>query len=339
MTLIDRYIYTVTRYLPESMKNDVSSQLRATIDARLPENPTPSDIEKVLKELGNPWKKANEYQPNKLYLIGPNYYDHYLTVLKLVLSIVATVLILLTIVQAFTQLSLQVDQPQSYIKLFTNLFSSVISGLFQAIAWVTIVFVIIERSSMEGTQTDSEWNLSDLPQVSQPKLTISRGEAFVELSVVIFMTFLILTQPQIIGYFEKVVENDVLQIVKVPLFDITKFSQYSIVIVVSSVFTITMSIWKLIAGHWNMKLIIGNIISNVVVVVAAMIILLDNSIYNYDFFEKLAEIFKVSPLNVEISFKYGVWITLIIIVLTSLVDCMVPLIRYIRNNKRVSNDL
>lgn len=153
------------------------------------------------------------------------------------------------------------------------------------------------------------------------------------------MTILGLTQPQIIVYFEKVVENGVQRIQQVPLFDITKFSQYSILIVVSSVFTITMSIWKLIAGHWNMKLIIGNIISNVVVVVAAMIILLDNSIYNYDFFEKLGEIFKVSPLNVEISFKYGVWITLIIIVLTSLVDCMVPLIRYIRNNKRVSNDL
>lgn len=155
------------------MKHDVTGELKTTIDAMLPENSTPTDVEKALKELGNPWKKANEYQPNKLYLIGPNYYDHYLNVLKLVLGIVATVLIIFTIVQAFTQSSLQVDEPQFYIKLFTNLFSSVISGLFQTIAWVKIVFVIIERSSMEGTQTDSEWNLSDLPQISQPKLTIS----------------------------------------------------------------------------------------------------------------------------------------------------------------------
>lgn len=80
------------------MKHDVTGELKTTIDAMLPKNSTPTDVEKALKELGSPWKKANEYQPNKLYLIGPNYYDHYLNVLKLVLGIVATVLIIFTIV-------------------------------------------------------------------------------------------------------------------------------------------------------------------------------------------------------------------------------------------------
>ncbi len=56
------------------------------------------------------------------------------------------------------------------------------------------------------------------------------------------MTILGLTQPQIIGYFEKVVENGVQRIQQVPLFDITKFSQYSILIVVPSVLAILISI-------------------------------------------------------------------------------------------------
>lgn len=333
MKMIDRYVYTVTRYLPETMKQDIDKELRTTIEEMLPSNPTEKDIEQVLRELGNPWKMANEYQPNKRYLIGPNYYDHYLSVLKIVLSIVTTVLIILAIVEAVTQPSPQVDQSQFYISLFSNMFSSVLDGLFQAITWVTVVFVLIERTSSEVAQTDDEWKLSDLAQVHQPKLSISRVETIIEIAIVIFMTFLVLNQPQLIGYFTKVIENGVQQIQQVPLFNIEKFSQYSLLIVVSSIFTLLIAVWKLIAGHWNMKLIIGNIISNIVGIIVSIIILLDNSIYNYEFFEKVAGIFKVSPLNIEISIKYGVWITIIIIVLISIVDSIVPLIRYRRSQK------
>ena len=61
MDLIDRYIYEVKRYLPESIREDVGLELRTNIEDMLPKNYTKDDVYKVLTELGSPSKLANEY--------------------------------------------------------------------------------------------------------------------------------------------------------------------------------------------------------------------------------------------------------------------------------------
>jgi len=87
MTLIDRYVYTVTERLLEQTRDDVSMELRANIEDMLPENATESDVRTALEKLGNPIRLANEYCEVKRYLIGPGLYDKYISVLKLVTSI------------------------------------------------------------------------------------------------------------------------------------------------------------------------------------------------------------------------------------------------------------
>jgi uncharacterized membrane protein len=91
MNLIDRYVYAVTEHLPANTKEDVSKELRANIMDMLPDNPSEDEIKAVLTKLGNPVKLAHEYSQSKNYLIGPELYDSYITVVKIVVTVLACV--------------------------------------------------------------------------------------------------------------------------------------------------------------------------------------------------------------------------------------------------------
>ena len=91
MEIIDRYVYAVVKRLPESTRQDVERELRANIQDMLPDDHSEADVRAVLAKLGNPYRLAEEYRETKRYLIGPSVYDSYITVLRLVISIVVPV--------------------------------------------------------------------------------------------------------------------------------------------------------------------------------------------------------------------------------------------------------
>lgn len=90
MELIDRYVYAVTRNLPQKQRADVERELRTLIKNKMNEHAdTESDeksAEKVLLELGDPIILAEKYSNNKKFIIGPQNYHNYLLVLKIVLG-------------------------------------------------------------------------------------------------------------------------------------------------------------------------------------------------------------------------------------------------------------
>ena len=88
-SIIDRYLYDVTRRLPENMRDDVEQELRANIEDMLPDNPTEEEIENVLESLGAPSKLAAKYRPNPRYLISPALFEEYISVLKIVAVVLA----------------------------------------------------------------------------------------------------------------------------------------------------------------------------------------------------------------------------------------------------------
>ena len=92
--MIERYIYAVTQKLPHAQREDIAKELRSLIEDMLEERVfkrkvTKQDIEEVLLELGSPKRLAEKYRETKKYLIGPELYDSYVTVLKIVLISVA----------------------------------------------------------------------------------------------------------------------------------------------------------------------------------------------------------------------------------------------------------
>lgn len=335
MKLIDRYIYTVTRHLPAQTQSDVAKELRTNIEAMLSDDPTPGEVEAVLKDLGNPWLLANEYQPNKRYLIGPNYFDNYVSVLKLVIAIVTAVVAILTVVARLIDPPVVTSQVQFFTDTFVSVFSGIFNAILQAIFWVTLVFVMLERSGQD-LETKPDWRVTDLPEVPVVKISISRVESAVEIALIIFLTLLILSQPQVFGYFSVVTENGADVVTQIPLFELTQLRQYYLLIIASSAITVFIAIWKFMAGQWNLKLILGNIAANIVGVVTAAVILLDPRIFNYQFYEKLAGLFSVSPLNVELTTKYMGWVVVVFIVLLALLDSIVPMVKWFKAKRAIS---
>lgn len=75
MEWIERYIYAVTKRLPESQREDVASELRSLIEDMLDERKqseaaTAQEIEEVLMELGHPSLLAQKYRGKDRVLIA-----------------------------------------------------------------------------------------------------------------------------------------------------------------------------------------------------------------------------------------------------------------------------
>lgn len=86
--MIDRYIYAVTSELPKKLREEIGNELKALIDNMMDEmDNSISEVEKideVLRELGKPRELANRYRGKERYLIGPSYFDKYISVMKIV---------------------------------------------------------------------------------------------------------------------------------------------------------------------------------------------------------------------------------------------------------------
>src|SRR5690554_2970853 len=100
-TLIERYIYAVTKRLPENQRKEIEIELRSLIDDMImskSDEPNEAIIKEALLELGDPAELADQYRDKKRYLIGPDYIDQYFFVLKIVLSATGLVFILSLVV-------------------------------------------------------------------------------------------------------------------------------------------------------------------------------------------------------------------------------------------------
>ncbi len=100
MNLIDIYIQEVTRRLPEKNREDIALELRSTISDMLSDDYRDDDVKDVLEKLGNPAELASGYRDQPMHLIGPRYFDVYLSLLKMILPIAAVIALISMVVLA-----------------------------------------------------------------------------------------------------------------------------------------------------------------------------------------------------------------------------------------------
>ena len=132
--MIERYINCVTSKLPESSREEIGEQVRDLINQTKKEiNEEISEEEKVykaLEKLGDPDLLADKYRMKKRYLIGPNYIDNYIYVMKIVLiSILIGVSISSGIGVIFSG--------DGIVEVIVEYIATLLSILIQGAAWVT----------------------------------------------------------------------------------------------------------------------------------------------------------------------------------------------------------
>lgn len=157
-SLIDRYIDATIRTLPAAAQEDVRAELAASIaddvDARREQGESAASAEReVLTALGDPSILAARYAERPLHLIGPRYYLAWWRLLKL----------LLAIVPACVVVAVALGQTLAGAGIGTIIGQAIATALSVAVHlafWVTLVFVVIERT---GTDTGIAWSLDDLP--------------------------------------------------------------------------------------------------------------------------------------------------------------------------------
>ena len=170
--LIDRYVYTALRRVPEQQRGDIDRELRASIedavDARVEagEERTAA-VETTLTELGDPDKLADQYAGRSNFLIGPELFPVWR---KLLTTLLATVLPIVVIVGVVVQL---VDDPDVG-KVIGGAVTAILTVGTQMAFWVTAVFAILERTGSARTELKHHWTLKDLPRY-EPS-TIPRSE-------------------------------------------------------------------------------------------------------------------------------------------------------------------
>jgi hypothetical protein len=160
-TLTDRYVDAAMRSVPEKQRDDLSAELRASIDdqidARVDAGERHEAAERaVLTELGDPDKLAAGYLERPLWLVGPRYYLDWWRLLKL----------LWAIVPACAAFGVALGQTLAGAPLGAIIGSTigvVVSVIVHVAFWVTIVFVILERTGHE-TMDQSAWTPDRLPE-------------------------------------------------------------------------------------------------------------------------------------------------------------------------------
>ncbi|BCJ45649.1 hypothetical protein GCM10010168_59300 [Actinoplanes ianthinogenes] len=160
--LVDRYVLTALRRIPEQQRADIDRELRASIDdaveARIDAGETPeAAVESALTELGDPERLADRYADRPNFLIGPDLYPIWRRLLKILL---ATVLPLVVAIGVVVQLF---DDPDIG-KVIGGAVAGVLTIGAHMCFWVTLVFAIIERTGVSREHLKANWKLSDLPK-------------------------------------------------------------------------------------------------------------------------------------------------------------------------------
>ena len=188
MDLIEVYIQEVTRRLPEKSRKDIALELRSTIEDMLPDHYAEEDVKKALEKLGNPASLASGYRDRPMHLIGPRYYDLYVTLLKMILPIAGVIALISMIASYFFTYNGDEAILTIIIEVFAKGIGVLVEVGLQVFFWLTLTFAILERSDkgkdMEPlTMNHSKWTPEDLKSVTYipKKKEIPRGEVFCSL--------------------------------------------------------------------------------------------------------------------------------------------------------------
>ena len=175
-TLTDRYVWTLTRHLPDDVGPDVARELRATIgdavDARVDEGADPAAAEDaVLSELGDPEVLARTYGGRPAYLIGPGVYPDWVRLMRVLPAVVLP----FVLVGSFTARLAATDESWGQILLDSVLL--LLSVAVHLAFWVTLTFAIIEwnRPEAERNRPLSRWRPDQLT-AEVPWRSVGLGE-------------------------------------------------------------------------------------------------------------------------------------------------------------------
>ncbi len=235
MSLLDRYIQEVGRFLPRKNRKDIQAELRSSlVDAledRFGESPVEDQVAGVLKEFGDPRQVAGSFHPQGQYLVGPGLFPLFRMVAWIVIAAVLGAQLL-----GWGIAIMVAGEPFSPLEILASLVNSIPTSL----GWVLITFMILQYYDAKPYLGDEPWDPKQLPEIKPEDA--KRGELifgliFGTLVLVVFTIF-----PHWIGFIifpgGRFYPNPVIL-------------DYLVLIQVSLLANILLDIYLLWKGHWD----------------------------------------------------------------------------------------
>ena len=283
--LVKRYIYDVTRRLPQKSRKDIEEELAGNISDMLAaktegRSVTDADVQEVLQSLGSPAKLARDYKGEQRALISGVYYDQYCFVLKIVLIAVAVGMGIAFGISTASRSAITPDGAALAVRaveLAAEFLAGMISALAQALGYVTLAFFLIERYQVK---LDARaWRVSDLPPIPGKNALIKKSEPIVSIVFSIVFMLLINLAPQYIAVF--VSTGGPAQ--AIPVFNLGAF--YSVLPLINIAFLLGLAreILRVSIGRHTLKLGVATMFLNIAAMALVLPIFFSPSIWIPDF--------------------------------------------------------
>ncbi|MCO8276559.1 permease prefix domain 1-containing protein [Actinoplanes sp. TRM 88003] len=169
-TLVDRYVYTALRRVPEQQRADIDRELRASIDdavdARVEAGESrEAAIETTLLELGDPDRLADSYAGRRNFLIGPELYGVWRRIMMMLFTtILPIVVVAVAVIELFAD-------DVTVGSVIGAIVTSTIGVSVHMAFWTTGVFAVIERTGLGQAELKGKWSLADLPKYERGALS------------------------------------------------------------------------------------------------------------------------------------------------------------------------
>jgi hypothetical protein len=301
---IERYIYQATRLLPKKTRGDIEKELRTLINDMIEERcgdkePAQKDIDIVLIELGDPSELAAKYADKNRYLIGPVLFPKYWMVLKIVLLCVAVGVSIAVIVGALTD-------PVSPWELIADWAVSIMSSLFGAFTWVTMVFAIVENrealkqnkilgEAVTEIEQEIEYEfgkgkpsgsfLESLPTVPKKRAVIERGDPIAGIVFSVIWIIVLISAPQVLGIY---MGNGIGR--ATTIFDLDVLRSVTLWLVAATMLGIAREIFKLIEGRHTKRLAITTVAMDIPALLISIYVLTRDNLFNKNMLSDIAAV-------------------------------------------------
>jgi hypothetical protein len=248
MELIEKYVYAVTKDLPTDQRDDVAKELKASIEDMVADQGR--DVEEVLKELGDPAILAYKYNHKKRYLIGPRWYNAYISLLIKLLKIVPPIIVILAV---FAKI---IEDRANISGAIVNGIGAGIAVAIQTTFWVTLIFVLMERSGVKPQEMMEKWSLNKLPELPK-KRQVSYSDSISSFVMIIigslFLLYIIVSPGVFLSsYYQGAVINRDISIL------------WLIVFLVIQLLELIQKGFLIKIGNWILPLVISNILIKLV---------------------------------------------------------------------------
>lgn len=261
MTLIDAYIHEVTKRISKDKRDKTRLELKSTIKDMLSEDYSESAIKEVLKKLGNPVEVAASYQKTPRFIIGPEVFDTYIRTIKLVIPWAILLTIIVQMIESIVLYNGEGALLTAIIKTISITISHIISVIIYALFWITVAFIVIERSEGKNVRMPlikKEWTPDNLAKVKiiPKEKTISLNDNILSFLGIAIFSFAYFNADHLLGIYTSHNKGGLKFVM--PIFNQDVLLSFAPIVLCCIILSVALTLWKLKAGQWTMLIAVTN---------------------------------------------------------------------------------